>query len=283
MSGRGQGAISWISWFARIGWLSKGLVFVLIGAIAIRLATSDVGDADADATQAGALRVVASQPLGAVLLIVVCAGLIVFMVWNLTQAVIPDSAGTDPLGLATRIGWFGLGLFYGTVAIGGFGLAISELGSPSAGTESTNSTGASRDSVPQDLTARLLDLPGGRVVAVLIAIGILVVAGYHVHKGVTYGFVDDLYTGDLTNRWVRRLGRLGVGGFIARAFALLVVAFFLAKAAIEFDSDEAVGLDGALREFVELTFGRIVIVIVGLGLLIAGLYDMVTFRRQRLR
>ena len=69
----------------------------------------------------------------------------------------------------------------------------------------------------------------------------------------------------------------------ARAFVLAVIAFFLTKAAIQFDSDEAVGLDGALREFVTVAYGRVVIVLVGVGMTIAGIYDMVTFRRQRLR
>ncbi len=108
-------------------------------------------------------------------------------------------------------------------------------------------------------------------------------AGYHLHKGLTYGFVDDLGTTDLSPSAERWLGRLGVGGFAARAFVLAVVAFFLAKAAVQFDPDEAVGLDGARREFASVTYGRVVIVFVGIGMMIAGASDMFTFRRQQLR
>ncbi|NNE12389.1 MAG: DUF1206 domain-containing protein, partial [Ilumatobacter sp.] len=136
---------------------------------------------------------------------------------------------------------------------------------------------------PEALTARLLDAPGGQVVAIVIAIVILIVAGYHLRKGVTYGFVDDIETSDLDDETESWIGRLGVGGFVARAFVLAMVAFFLAKAAIEFDPQEAVGLDGALRELAEVMYGRLLIGLVGVGLMIAGLYDMSTFRRQRLR
>lgn len=274
--------ISWIARVTRFGWLSKGLVFVLIGVIAVRVATTRWREPDADATQAGALRVVSSQPLGSVMLITISMGLIVFTVWNVTQAVIRDSTDLDALGIVKRVGWFGLGLFYGLIAFTGFRLALSELDSPGSGTDSDTSTGRSGDGAPEELTARLLAADGGRLATVVLAVGVVVVAGYHFHKGVTYGFVNDLDTTDLSADHERWLGRLGVGGFTARAFVLAVVAFFLAKAAVEFDPDEAVGLDGALREFSSVAYGRVVIVLVGVGMVLAGLYDMVTFRRQQL-
>ncbi len=275
--------ISWITRITRFGWLSKGLVFVLIGVIAIRVATTRWQQPDSEATQAGALRIVSSQPFGAVVLFAMSVGLVVFTVWNVTQAVIRDSTGIDLLGVIKRIGWFGLGLFYGLIAFVGFRLAVSEVDSPSGGTDSGTSTSSSESTSPPALTARLLDATGGRFVAILIALVVVVVAGYHLHKGLTYGFVDYLDTDDLSAAQKEWLGRLGVGGFVARAFVLAVVAFFLAKAAIEFNAEEAVGLDGALREVASVAYGRVVIVFVGVGMVVAGAYDMATFRRQRLR
>ena len=275
--------ISWITRVTRFGWLSKGFVFVVMGVIAVRVATTRWEQPDADATQAGALRVVSAQPLGSILLIVVSVGLLVFTGWNLTQSLIKGSTDIDALGLIKRVGWFGLGAFYALIAISGLRLAFSEFDSPEAGSQSSSSTGNSGDTEPAALTARLLDATGGRVVAIIIALVVVIVAGYHLHKGVTYAFVDDLDTTDLSDDQEEWLGRLGVTGFIARAFVLAVIAFFLAKAAIEFDPQEAVGLDGALREFASVSYGRVIIVLVGVGLSIAGLYDMVTFRRQELR
>ena len=275
--------ISWLTRVTRFGWLSKGLVFVIMGIIAVRVATTRWEQPDADATQTGALRVVAAQPFGSLLLVAMSLGLAVFTVWNLTQAVIRGSTDLDAFGVLKRIGWFGLGIFYALIAFLGFRLATSELGSPEAGTDSPDTNGSTGDASPVALTARLLDVPGGRVAAIAIALGVVIIAGYHLHKGVTYGFVDDLDTTGLSPSTEEWFGRLGVGGFVARAFVLAVVAFFLAKAAVEFDPNEAVGLDGALREFASVAYGRVVIVFVGVGLAIAGIYDMVTFRRQQLR
>lgn len=283
MTDEPSSTISWITRITRFGWLSKGFVFVIIGVIAIRIATTRWEQPDSDATQSGALRAVASQPLGSLMLIVVSCGLVVFTVWNLTQAVIRGSTDIDLLGGIKRIGWFGLGVFYGLIAFIGFRLAFSEINSPGSTTGSETAPASSRDTSPQALTARLLDATGGRAAAIVIALVVVVVAGYHLHKGLTYGFVDDLDTDDLSPRQEEWLGRLGVSGFVARAFVLAVIAFFLAKAAVEFDPDEAVGLDGALREFASVTYGRVVIVFVGVGLVVAGVYDMVTFRRQQLR
>ncbi len=275
--------ISWIARVTRFGWLSKGLVFVLMGVLAVRIATTRWERADAEATQTGALRVVSSQPLGALLLIVVSSGLVVFTAWNVTQAVIRGSTDIDTIGVIKRIGWFGLGVFYGAMAYVGFRLAFTEIDSPATGTQSRSSTGTRGDAGTEAATARLLNATGGRFVALAVAVVIVIVAAFHLHKGLARTFIDDIDTADLSPGAEAWLGRLGVLGFVARAFVLAVVAWFLAKAAIEFDPAEAVGLDGALREFVSVSYGKVVIVLVGVGLVIAGIYDMVTFRRQQLR
>lgn len=275
--------ISWIARVTRFGWLSKGLMFVLMGVLAVRIATTRWERADAEATQAGALRVVSSQPLGALLLIVVSSGLVVFTAWNVTQAVIRGSTEIDTIGVIKRIGWFGLGVFYGVMAYAGFRLAFTEIDSPATGTQSRSSTGTRGDAGTEAATARLLNATGGRLVALAVAVVIVIVAAFHLYKGLTRTFIDDIDTADLSQGAETWLGRLGVLGFVARAFVLAVVAWFLAKAAIEFDPTEAVGLDGALREFVSVSYGKVVIVLAGVGLVIAGIYDMVTFRRQQLR
>ncbi len=266
--------------FTRYGWLSKGFVFVIIGVLALRIATRSWPDGRRQADQQGALRTLADQPLGSILLAATAVGLIVFMLWNITQAVIPGSTELDAFGVAKRIGWFGLGLFYGALAVAGFRLAWAS-GSPDE--NAAGSTVGGSDTEPAALTARLLAQPGGRWVAIVAAIVIVAVALYHGYKGVTYGFVDDIDTSDLDDDTERWIGRLGVAGFLARGLVLGLVGALLLEAAIQFDPDDAVGLDGALRELATVAYGRVLLGIVGFGLIVAGSYDMVTFRRQKLR
>jgi hypothetical protein len=275
-------AVDWVRRLARIGWLSKGFVFIVIGVLAIQIALTDWNGngSEADADQEGALQAVADQPFGVGLLTATAIGLALFMVWNLAQAFIPDSTDLDLLGIIQRIGWFGLGLFYGFLAFTGLRLAWTEANAGDGGGAAEN---GDDETEPEELTARLFELPGGRWIAGLIAIGVLVVAGYHLYKGVSRQFVDDLDTDGLSDSQETWLGRFGVVGFAARAFVLAATAWFLAQAAINYDPDEAEGLDGALRELASVVYGQILLVVVGLGLVFAGGYDMVTFRRQRLR
>lgn len=272
-------AIDWVGDITRYGWLSKGLVFVIIGVLAIRIASTAWPD-QRPADQQGALRTLAEQPFGSTLLAATAAGLSVFMLWNVAQALIPGSTDLTFLGICKRVGWFGLGLFYGALALAGFRLAWSDDGADIA---DQGGSGVASETDATTLTARLLALPGGRWVAIAVALVILIVALYHCWKGVTFRFVDDLDTTDLDRRTERWIGRLGALGFVARGLVLGVVGGLLLEAAIGFDPDEAVGLDGALRQLADVMYGRLLLGVVGIGLIVAGLYDMITFRRQELR
>ena len=68
---------------ARIGFLAKGLIYALVGVLAIQVAFGDPEEAD----QQGALHAVAQQPLGAVVLWVMVAGLAGYALWRLSQAI----------------------------------------------------------------------------------------------------------------------------------------------------------------------------------------------------
>lgn len=277
--------VAWIERVTRFGWLSKGFVFVVIGVLAVRIATESWSNgSQVQADQSGALRTVADQPLGPYLLLALALGLAVFSVWKLVQAVVAGSAGLDPLGIVKRIGWFGLGVFYGALAFAAVHLAYLRTdGDPTTGSSGNATGGSGRTTQPSHLTARILGAPGGRVLVIVVALVIVAIGVYHLRKGLTREFIDDIDTEDLDERQERWLGAFGLIGFVARALVLGVAGWFLAKAAVEFDPAEAVGLDGALRELATLTYGRIILGAVGVGLVVAGLYDMTVFRRQQIR
>lgn len=264
----GEVAVDWVERVTRVGWLAKGFVFVVIGGIALQIALG-LGSARESADQRGALRALADRTFGSVLLACLAAGLAVFAVWKLVQAVAGRSSDIDPLGVAKRIGWAGLGVFYGALAWMALMLATGDRGTD----DGTSAAG---------LTARLMGAPGGRWLIGAAGLTVLCIAAYHARKGLTYDFVDDLDTDDLGPNAERWIGRFGVGGFLARAVVLAVSGWFLLRAAVRFDPDDAVGLDGALRQLAGLAYGRIVLVAVSIGLVIAGLYDMATFRRQQM-
>ena len=72
-------------WFARAGLAARGVVYLVIGVLAIKLALGDGGKAT---NQQGALQTIAKQPLGTVLLIMVAVGLAGYASWRLLRAAI---------------------------------------------------------------------------------------------------------------------------------------------------------------------------------------------------
>ncbi len=263
------------------GWLAKGLLFALIGALAIELARRGYTTEDAD--QTGALQALADVPAGRVLVVGVAAGLLLFAAWQIWMAIVRDSGDESEFETAfntvRRIGWFFLGLVYALVAV--TGLEIALLGGSNASASSGG--GASGSANPEELTERLFQIPGGRVIVGLIGVGTLVVGGYHLWKGFRQDYLGDIDTTDLGATYRRFLQLAGTAGFAARALLLFVTGWLFIDAAKDYNPEKAAGIDDALHSLARAPAGTLVLLVCGLGLIAAGTYDMVTFRRQRIQ
>lgn len=265
------------------GWLAKGLLFVLIGGLAVELARRGYSSEDAD--QTGALQALARAPAGQVLVIVVSAGLLLYSAWQIWTAIVRDAGDGSELesifNIVRRIGWFFLGLVYGLIAL--TGLEIAMLGDSGSGSGSgSSSTGASGSANPEELTERLFHVPGGRLIVVVIGVGTAVVGAYHLWKGLRQDYLGDIDTSGLSTAYCRFLQIAGTAGFAARALLLFVTGWLFISAALDFDPTRAAGIDDALNSMAEAPAGTAVLLVCGLGLIAAGGYDMVTFRRQRI-
>jgi hypothetical protein len=85
--------------------------------------------------------------------------------------------------------------------------------------------------------------------------------------------------GESTNRTVTSLG---MAGHAARAVVFVLIGAFLIKAAVEHDASEAVGLDGALQQISQQSYGTVLLLVVAVGLLLFGAYSMIEARYRRL-
>ncbi|MDW3218982.1 MAG: DUF1206 domain-containing protein [Acidimicrobiales bacterium] len=251
----------------RVGWLAKGALFVLVGLLAVGLAQKDYGGTDAD--QRGALSSLAERPAGTLLVTAVSVGLLAYAAWQLRSVLGPRDGLLDQ---AKRIGTFGLALSYGALAIDGLQLAWV---SPERGPE------GERVSSPEGIADRVLSLPGGVVVVSAIGIGVFAVGGYHLRRALRGGFLDDIDTADLDRRAQQVLRALGTTGFIGRAAVLAMAGWLLIDAALRHSPDRAAGMDQSLRTLLEAPAGPTLLTAIGLAIACAGLYDAVTFRRQR--
>lgn len=247
---------------ARVGYAVNGLLHLLIGLIAVGVAT---GTSGAKADQSGALGQLAATPGGVFVLWTVVIGLVALGLWQVVQAFLVPAR--DPKRKwAHRVIELGKGIAY---------LAI-------AGTAFTFALGAGSDAAQgtQDFTAGLLAAPGGVLLVVLVGLLVLVIGGFFVYRGAARKFTEAITvpTGPVGTAIVG----LGIFGYVAKGIALGVVGILFLVAAFTASAAKATGLDGALKALVALPFGPGILIIVGVGLIAFGVYSFARARYARL-
>ncbi len=262
----GHEARPWVERLARLGYGAKGVVYLLVGGLAILAA---LGRGGKKTSAAGALATIAGQPLGKLLLAVLALGLAGYALWCLVQGSLdPEHKGTDAKGLAKRLGYVLSGLAYA-------GLALAAVRILRGG------AGAGKSGSTQDWTARLLAQPLGQwlvaaVGAVIIAVGLNTL--YIASKGT---FRDKLKLAQMSaaeQTWATRMGKIGL---MARAVVSGLIGWFLIRAALFADPNQARGLDGALKVLAQQSHGRWLLGAVAVGLAAYGVYSFVEARYRR--
>ena len=103
----GFGAIKWL---ARVGFFVKGVLYMVIGALALQVAAKAGGRVTGTS---GALTTVLGQPFGRTLLLVVVAGLLGYAAWRILQGLFdPDRLGNNWRGLAMRASFVSRGALH---------------------------------------------------------------------------------------------------------------------------------------------------------------------------
>ena len=228
--------------FARAGYVVSGLLHLIIGYLAIRIALG-VGGGTAD--QSGALAALAAKPGGIVALWVVVVALVVMGLWRLVETALgrstdPKSQGA-PSEVLDRAKAFALAVVYFAFAYSAFGFARG------AGKSTGNQNSA--------MSGRLMQTGAGTIA--LIAGGVIIVAvgGYHVYKGASRNFLDDLKgnSSDLVRR-------LGIVGYIAKGLVIAGAGVLVVVAAGRSEPNTATGLDGALKTLGAQPYGAALLI-----------------------
>ncbi len=246
---------------ARIGYVVLGIVHIVIGGIAISIATGGGGSAD----QGGAMAQIQQSPAGTFLLWSIVVGLTALAIWQIAEAFLERDPDTKKKW-GHRVKFIGTAAAY--LAIAGTALT-SALGGQSQSSESS-----------QSLSAQLLAAPAG--VALLVLVG-LVIAGVGVAfvvRGITRAFEKHL---SLPGGSVRTgIVAFGVAGYIAKGVAVAVTGILFVVAAVTHDPETAGGLDAGLRALAKLPFGTVILWTVGVGLALYGLFCFARARYARM-
>jgi hypothetical protein len=252
---------------ARLGYASKAIIYAIVGLLAI-LTAANRGGRITDTS--GALRVVARQPFGGTLLIVLAVGLCGYAVWRLLDAIAdPDRHGTSAGGLVARIGNAIRGCIYGALGLEAIRMLRGLRGS--SGNEATM------------WTARVLDVPFG---AIIVAVAGVIIAIYGVSETINSlrGRHDPkvdwaAIRADLRIA-VEAICRFGVG---VRGGLIATLGVFLVRAAFTHNPREAAGSRESMLRLIGLIEGRWWLALIAAGVLAYAVDQVVHARYRRIR
>ena len=250
---------------ARAGYLARGVIYVLIGALAIRLAQGVGGPRP---SQQGALRTIGHQPFGKAMLVAMAIGLGGYAIGRLLQAFVGHTPEYGTHSKMDRIGAAGSGIAYAAFCVLTIEILRGTAGSSSAKTKET--------------TARVLQWPAGRELVAAAGLLFVGIAIYQAYLGLSRKFLSYSKTLSMSPQTEHAFTIIGVVGLVARAVAFLLIGIFVTKAAIDYAPRKAVGIDGALARLTQHTYGTAALAVVACGLIVFGAYSIADSRYRKI-
>jgi hypothetical protein len=251
-----------LEWLARAGLVARGVVYAVVGLLAIKVA---LGDGGKTTSQQGALATIAKQPFGTVLIALLAIGLLGYAAWRLTRAALGHGRESSDDG-KDRIAGLASGICYGALFITAVAILFGSKGGGGS---------------PDKATAGVLGWPAGQVLVVLAGLVMIGVGFEQARKGVKREFLEDSKTEQMGEGVEKGFTALGVFGHVARAVVFALIGYFLIRAALDYDPHKAVGLDGALAALGRASYGPVLLGIVAAGLLGFAAYSIADARYRR--
>jgi hypothetical protein len=247
---------------ARAGLTARGVIYILIGWVAILVA---LGQSSRQADQQGALQLLARQPYGLVSLWLIGIGFAAYALWRLSEAAFGVTGEGN--GAGPRLKSLARAVIYA-----GFAYLTFQVISGSAGSQTKKQ---------QDLTAKVMHHSGGRWLVGLVGL-IIVIAGLTlVFEGIRRKFMKFLETSRMSPRTRRIVERLGVTGTIARGVVFALAGVLVVEAAVTYKPAKAGGIDKALLTLRNQPFGEFLLILAALGLIVFGIYALCEARWRK--
>lgn len=250
----------------RAGFLARGIMYIVIGWIALQVAFRKTGQ---QADKTGALHELSSTPFGEAALWVLVVGFFGMAVWRLSEAAFGTSGAGRPK-TSTRLASLAKAVIYAVVAWGVLEYALGVGGPPSSDQQSV------------DLTATVMRHPGGRIAVIVIGLAFIGGGLYLGYQSWRKRFLDDLRLGEMGVRTRRIVEWLGRAGGIARGIVFVTAGVFLVAAAAKAQPGQAKGVDSALRALAQTPLGPWLLILVAIGLVMFGLFSCCEARWRRI-
>lgn len=249
---------------ARAGYAARGLIYILMGILALRLSNGLQGS-EKSPNQQGAIHELLQQPFGRFLVIALAVGLAGYAIWRFTQAIVGRTPEQGRYDAKDRVAAVASGVTYSLfcwLAIGAF-------------------LGRDRKTPPRRITADLLSWPGGPFLVGLAGAAFVGVGAYQAKLALSGDFEQYSKTHEMPRSIERPFFWLGRIGHAARAVIFALVGVFLVRTAFLRDAGETVGIDDALMRVLHHTWGGITVGLIGIGMVLFGVYSVMDARYRK--
>ena len=254
---------------ARAGFLVKGVLYLVIGTLAVQVAARSGGRVTGTR---GALLTVLGQPFGRILLLAAAIGLFGYAAWRIVQGVLdPERHGRGWKAIAIRLGFVARGVMH--AALGWQALRLYR--------GLSMSSGAAERTVARELLA----WPYGEWVLVAAGFGLIAFAIHEIYAGFTGRLERGLDLSQLrrdAGAWAVHVSRFGVA---ARALVFIVLGWSAVMAGWSRDASEVSTTEASLRTLGSQPgdLGRWLLALAAAGFIAYGFYQMVHARYLQIR
>jgi hypothetical protein len=246
----------------RVGLVAYGVVHLLVAYLAVRVALGSGRKAD----KTGALQTIAGQPGGRFLLWVLTVGLVALVVWQLAEAGWGHQRGGRRRTLQRLVSLGEAGVA-GALAFSSYKVA-SGKGGKSKGEKAA-------------FVDKVFDWPAGELLVAAVGLGVVAIAVYLVHRGMTRSFLEDLNLAGADAHARDAAIRFGQVGWTALGVAYGIVGLLVTWSAISYDPAKATGMDTALKTLAGQPYGTVLLLLVAAGLACFGVYCLFDARYHR--
>jgi hypothetical protein len=257
----------WIERLARLGYAAKGVVYTLVGLLALQTALGRGGELT---DSGGAFRTILQQPFGRILLAIIALGLVGYAAWRFAGAFLDaEGKGSDASGLGIRTGYFIRASAHLVLAIQALRMAMSGASSL-------------RGNEAASVSSSVMDKPFGVFLLVAIGLGIGIHGLWQIIRAwrSELGWQLRLTMAASAKRWIVAICRAGLA---ARGVVFALIGFFVVQAALHHDASEARGMSGTLRAIESGDTGKWMLPLMAVGLIAYGVYEFIKARYRVIR
>ena len=257
---------SFIEIMARVGLISKGIVYCILGTMTL-LAALNIGGKEVDKDDV--FKTIFEQPFGKILLVILVCGLVSYITWRFIQAFKDtEDKGDDKKGIANRIGYAFSGLLYCVITYSAIKLILHSK---------------SEEGNQEQDVAELMSKPYGKWLVIILGLFVIGRGIYQLYIAYSGKLEKKLNSGAINGKarnWAINAGKFG---YTSRALVLGIIGFFFIMAALKTDPEQATDTKGTFNMIENYSYGKLLLCIVAGGLAVYGIFMFVEARYRRIK